>query len=589
MITSFLNAELHKRPITVSNSRNETSFLPERLIDVGVDNLRLVERNSINERNNNDKGPTQRLEYCALSYCWGPYEDSKSQTKTTRITIRNHLESLDFSSLSPVIRDAVKAAQSLSIPYLWVDSLCILQDDDSDWQRQCSQMHKIYGKARVTLVAASSRTCREGFLTSKGHYLRFPYNSAQRSDISGSFLIKFTHVSAFSRKKSPPDLTLVEDLYNDLNLSQWARRGWTFQEDIMSSARIVYGAVGVYFGRDNKYTSKDGFAGFVNPKLLTSSQSKNLWHQAWENVTYRYSVFTASSFTRPTDILSALSGLAKHFGELLQVEYIAGHWVDRLHHSLMWADTSEKAHQSLNDIIKRGRQKPYLLPTWSCLARGTIRSVIPHNTKQCQSQITVLEVQAPTVGDNPYGAIQDASVTIQGFVLHLASLSWSDSSLPWSESITDFEGTLSGEAKIRFFDIDVSQSGSLKFDDPKPPSGTIGTGHDYTLSLDFQFQYGGDLSKHIGLTRTLPRSLDQVISRGAMLLLGSVEVHQELDNAILKSTYGYGLVLVSMEDQSECSYLRVGTFFPKQTETKGRRDSVPCLKRLFKKDTIKIC
>lgn len=124
--------------------------------------------------------PAIRLYYCALSYCWGPSEDAVYQTKTTRKNIERNLESMDFDDLSPVLKDAVTTARSLSIPYLWVDALCILQDDMSDWQMQCSQMNDIYGGACVTFIAASSRNCREGFLNPNRLGLQIPYRSARR-------------------------------------------------------------------------------------------------------------------------------------------------------------------------------------------------------------------------------------------------------------------------------------------------------------------------------------------------------------------------------------------------------------------------
>lgn len=129
--------------------------------------LRLVERTR-----NMDVSSTEQLRYAALSYCWGPSEDAQLQSKTTKETHVRHLESLDFESLSPVLKDAVKVTRNLSIPYLWVDSLCILQDDISDWERQCRQMNDIYGKACITLIAASSSTCQEGFLQTTRPALR---------------------------------------------------------------------------------------------------------------------------------------------------------------------------------------------------------------------------------------------------------------------------------------------------------------------------------------------------------------------------------------------------------------------------------
>lgn len=140
-----------------------------------------------------------RPEYAALSYCWGPPGDARSQPKTFASTLDDNLKDIGFDTLSPVLKDAVKVTQALGIPYLWIDALCILQDHVLDWQRQCSQMGHVYSKAQVTIIAASSRTCREGFLQPRRYDLCLPYQSARRPDIKGSFMIHLSHV--YSRRR----------------------------------------------------------------------------------------------------------------------------------------------------------------------------------------------------------------------------------------------------------------------------------------------------------------------------------------------------------------------------------------------------
>ena len=109
---------MRKIPVHPENDHSNSDFLPERLIDVGASSLRLVERDRIRA------GTAKRPQYCALSYCWGPRGDAESQKKCTTANFHHHLGSLDFGELSPVLKDAVKTTRSLSIPYLWVDSLC---------------------------------------------------------------------------------------------------------------------------------------------------------------------------------------------------------------------------------------------------------------------------------------------------------------------------------------------------------------------------------------------------------------------------------------------------------------------------------
>lgn len=593
-ITSFLTTELQKFHLNVEDENGNVQFLPERLIDVGVGSLRLVERESIRYKS------ADRPQYCALSYCWGPPEDAKSQTKVMSHNLQRYTASLDFEALSPVLKDAVKVTRSLSIPYLWVDSLCILQDDMSDWKGQCSQMNDIYGKARVTLIATSSRTCKEGFLSPKRHVLRFPYQSALHPGISGLFMMNFSHAyGEVNFLSSPP---MINDVDQELRFSQWAHRGWTFQEEAMAGARIVFGAVGVYFGRHTEYMSKDGPAGVLVPKTVSYLQSD--WdalqgdddpvqsdhdsHRAWRDILCRYSAFTMSSFTNPADVLPALSGLARLFGNKLRGKYTVGHWVDKLHCTLLWVDDYDSASLSLDDIIKFQRQKTHLIPTWSGLTHGKIKyqrsrlgDAFPGF--HCQSEITILDVPMPPLGNDPYGAIQDACLTLEGFVLNLASLRWTD--LP-----KKVVGSLGSHTEEICFEEDAfnpcaPHTGSFTIFDrgrkSEQPDEYV-----YHLRLDFQVDSGEQalLENFRG-----SESVEQFVSRVTILLVGYQE---PFINDMLKDRQGYGLVLVPLKEASQRTYLRVGTFYPDQTRQHKLQvedqDSLPSLKRLMKKETVKL-
>lgn len=559
------------RPFSGGNYRSSLIFLPERLIDVEASSLRLVERHGV------VASSAKRPQYSALSYCWGPREDAVSQTKSTRDNVQSHYESLDFDTLSPVIKDAVETTRRLSIPYLWVDSLCILQDDYSDWQEQCSQMNNIYGQAHVTLIAASSRTCKQGFFKPKRHELRLPYQSARRPDIKGSFMINFTH--AFGDVKLMLNLDLTNDLHYDLTFSQWARRGWTFQEDAMAGARIVFGALNVYFGWNNEYVSKDGAAGFVAPSSW-HLRHKQL-HRAWEDVLRRYSAFTTSSFTNPTDVLPALSGLARKFGSRLSGEYVAGHWKNRLHRTLLWVDDSHKARPSLDAIIKRPGQKPYLVPTWSCLARGRVAWVLEDDVRSCQSEIVHTGFYVHRVGYDPYGALKDASLTLEAHVLDLASLSWSESPSRLVGSTDGHTGEIWFEAGD--FYPSLSRYNESTIFDPNSMKGQSDGYYHYFMRLDFQLEptYHSSLGK-------IRCSVDQLISRATLLLVGCEEEYEdreEDEQKVLKDRQGYGLVLVPLEAESDSFFVRAGIFFPNRH---GQQDNLPCLKGMMKKETVRI-
>lgn len=139
------------------------TFLPTRMIDVG---------NSLNKQHpklviTSDMQPSaskdEPIKYMALSYCWGTA--TSKLLKTTHDTIGSRLEQIELDIMPQTFQDAVAVARSLDIQYLWIDSLCIIQDDDRDWQIQSSKMAEIFSNAYLTLISASGSGCNDSFLS----------------------------------------------------------------------------------------------------------------------------------------------------------------------------------------------------------------------------------------------------------------------------------------------------------------------------------------------------------------------------------------------------------------------------------------
>jgi hypothetical protein len=83
---------------------------------------------------------------------------------TTQATINSHTKSFNLSSLAPTIQDAIKVTRMLQLRYLWIDALCIIQDDPADKRREMAYMGQIYKNATVTIAAARAKSVHEGFL-----------------------------------------------------------------------------------------------------------------------------------------------------------------------------------------------------------------------------------------------------------------------------------------------------------------------------------------------------------------------------------------------------------------------------------------
>ncbi|KKY20699.1 putative het domain [Diplodia seriata] len=132
----------------------DDAFLPSYIVDVGVSGqgCRLLLTDG-----------QQRERYAALSYVWGvslqeqPVHLSKeSQERLTH--------GIPEDKLPPTIKDAVFVTRKLEIRYLWVDALCIFQDDDAVKTAEIAKMHHIFGNAFVTIQAARAKSIKEGFL-----------------------------------------------------------------------------------------------------------------------------------------------------------------------------------------------------------------------------------------------------------------------------------------------------------------------------------------------------------------------------------------------------------------------------------------
>ncbi|KAK3386460.1 heterokaryon incompatibility protein-domain-containing protein [Podospora didyma] len=127
----------------------QTPFMPVRLIKVD-DPARLHIAENV----------TEAAPYVALSYVWG-FAQSHVLTTTT-LTAKT--AGIDQTQLPQTIRDAIDVTRRLGFCHLWVDSLCILQDSDTDKQTQLPLMGSIYRNASLTIVAASASSALEGFL-----------------------------------------------------------------------------------------------------------------------------------------------------------------------------------------------------------------------------------------------------------------------------------------------------------------------------------------------------------------------------------------------------------------------------------------
>lgn len=116
---------------------------PTRLIEIESSSPRLV----------SSSGLPGRFKYATLSHCWGTYQ----YLRLLKGNLRSFYHEIPTHSLSKTFTDSITIAKHLGMSYLWIDSLCIIQDDDDDWRRESRKMSDIYGYSTVNIAANGAK------------------------------------------------------------------------------------------------------------------------------------------------------------------------------------------------------------------------------------------------------------------------------------------------------------------------------------------------------------------------------------------------------------------------------------------------
>jgi hypothetical protein len=400
-------------------SNRETKF-PKRVLDVGTSDeheIRLIESENLTG------------EWVVLSHCWGQ-GDAQPVITTTR-NLELHLKCIQLAVLPATFRDAVIITRRLGFRYLWIDSLCIIQDSNDDWSTESSKMHDIYRNAVLTIAAEASLNSRAGI---------FESTKKSRSNIKvHPFSVKAvchgnkSSVRIYFRDPFP------ENCHRDYGpLSQ---RAWVLQEELLSARTLRFAPHQMYWQCETLQCSEGGRTGQsvgsrwrVGARLATMRKLVNLpptefctpqdWHKhyrlprwhAWRDVINEY---MNRRITYDTDRLPVISALAYQFAENLQnLEYRAGLWEEDFHAGLLW----ETLHPG---CVKASG---YVAPSWSWASLNT--DAIRHRVRvydicvmtRKSSSFQVKDFSIRNAGDTIYGIVrQDSFVEIAATCANLCS------------------------------------------------------------------------------------------------------------------------------------------------------------------------
>ncbi|VBB77973.1 Putative protein of unknown function [Podospora comata] len=427
-------------------------FVPKRLLDVRAEPARLVSGERVFA--SSDQVP----QYAALSYCWGPPEIASQQHTLTQDTLAYRLQKVEVEKLPLTVRDAVRVTRALALPYLWVDALCILQDDTADWEQQCGDMHKVYGNAHITLCAASSKSCVDGLMESHQYQASIPFRSTN-NEVAGYFSLRLDIAGTevmIEKHKNP--------LHGFGGLRWfghvWPNRGWVFQERVSSRRKLLFWRDHLQFACPPSTDVPQGYCTISGDMLSLDAVGGPIMQQQlareasfhverpndqssrvellnlWLYLIQKYGEMSTDSFTNPLDVLPAISGLAAVYHRYLakssssqassirlNPEYIAGYWQQDLTRSLLWQirscshgvtiDSAAMAHprarlQSLLNRL-RGLSQQQRIPSWSQLTRGKTWNIFcssPPDYWNLQPAASILNARTKPLGESPFGYIQ---------------------------------------------------------------------------------------------------------------------------------------------------------------------------------------
>ncbi|KAK2609863.1 hypothetical protein N8I77_003340 [Diaporthe amygdali] len=376
---------------------------PMRLIDITDQAQRLITL---------DMSSDTDVHYVALSHCWG----TAQPLKTCRENIDRHITyGMSQTELPATFRDAIQVSRNLGFKYIWIDSVCIIQDDHRDWEEQSSQMASVYSNADLVLAAASSSSADEGFL---GHNRLTRESSVEipsQSDNGQLLRLKY---------RLGPPLHMENDAFIDpLDGDPLDMRGWALQERLLARRYLAFGR------RELSWTCMESthcecscseFRPDYRPavdnirkakaaaRYFTGSKGANIGQYWRDKVLTPYS---RRFLTKPTDKLIALTAAASQLQSEFGVTYLAGLWKEDLILELLWY----VAHFRVAIDRPSMRQENFYAPTWSWVSVDAPMSWHPFSSNQnIQEPLArVLEAFTHPSTINPFGPVSAGHIKLE--------------------------------------------------------------------------------------------------------------------------------------------------------------------------------
>lgn len=326
--------------------------------------------------------------YVTLSHCWGALKLLKLTTKN----MKGFQAGMPLGVLCKTFQDAVYITLQLGFHYLWIDSMCIIQDNPEDWRFESRLMSRVYGLSSVNIAATSAPDGDTGCF-----FDRDPNHASQH------------RVKAIENEREVVYDCVEDGMYDACLLSTpLAHRAWVIQERLLAPRTLHFSSTQVFW-ECNESTACETFPVQFPAELSYGDfhlQKQPVTRSLWSKIVQLY---TRCDLTLGKDKLVAISGLAKHIHDQTGEQYLAGLWRGGLEAQLCWKSRTATP-----------RPEEPRAPTWSWASvDGTVNLSSLHS-----GEVRLhIEVQSVSIEPfNPFGEVLWGSINIHCHSLMHGSL-----------------------------------------------------------------------------------------------------------------------------------------------------------------------